>query len=104
MELYPFHSAKVTGPILPPKDLLTRFILDPIADLDVAHVFAFGKPWLAAAHLLGLDDGKALPIQWATRSRQAQAFPLNQHQSLIVMTQHGYAADTAALVTELARH
>lgn len=108
LELYPFHSPKVTGSIRPPRDLLRRFILAPLADLDVPHVFAFGKPWLAAAHLLGLGDGRALPVQWATPSRQAQVFPINQHQSLIVMTQHGYAgppgaADTEALATELAR-
>lgn len=93
---------------MPPRDLLTRFILDPIADLDVPHVFAFGKPWLAAAHQLGLGDGMALPVRWTTPSRQAQAFSLNQHQYLIIMTQHGYAgppgaADTDALAAALAR-
>lgn len=109
MELYPFHSARVTAPIVPPPDLLARFVLDPVADLDVRHVFAFGRPWLAAARLLGLGDGSTLPVQWNTPSRQAQVFPLNKRQSLVVTTQSGYAgppgaADTGALATALARH
>lgn len=76
MELYPFHSKRVTGPIAPPPDLLTRFVLDPIAELDTPFVFAFGKPWLAAAHILGLGEGRSLPVDWATPSRDAYAYPL----------------------------
>ena len=81
-----------------------------VADLDVRHVFVFGRPWLAAARLLGLGDGSTLPVQWNTPpSRQAQVFPLNKRQSLVVTTQSGYAgppgaADTGALATALARH
>lgn len=109
VELYPFHSARVTAPIVPPPDLLARFVLKPIADLDVQHVFAFGKPWLTAARLLGLGDGSTLPVQWATSSRDAREFRLNNRQSLIVMTQLGYAGppgaiDTEALAATLARH
>lgn len=108
LELHPFHSARVTAPIVPPAELLTRFVLHPIADLNVEQVFAFGKPWLTVARILGLGDGRALPVQWTTSSRRAQAFPLNERQQLIVMTQLGYAgppgaADTDALAAELAR-
>ncbi len=100
VELYPFHSKRVTGPIAPPPDLLTRFILDPIAELEVPFVFAFGKPWLAAATILGLGEGRRVPVDWATPSRDARSYPLTDHQSLIVVTQHGYAGPPGATDTE----
>lgn len=108
VELYPFHSARVTAPIVPPADILTHYVLGPIADLDVRHVFAFGKPWLTAARRLGLGDGQVIPVEWATPSRQATAFKLNERQELIVMTQLGYAGppgatDTQALAAALTR-
>ncbi len=62
-----------------------------------------------SARLLGLGDGSTLPVQWATPSRDAREFRLNIRQSLIVMTQLGYAGppgaiDTEALAATLARH
>lgn len=106
VELYPFHSKRVTGPIKPPADLLKRRILDPIAELDTPFVFAFGKPWLSAAQMLGLDAGTPIPVDWTTPSRDARRFPLTKNQSLVVITQLGYAgppgeADTHALAAAL---
>ena len=107
MELYPFQSKRVTGPMAPPPDLLARYILNPIAELDVPFVFAFGKPWLAVATAIGLGQGRQLDIAWATPSRSARSYPLTRRQSLIVMTQHAYSgppgrADTEALRVTLA--
>lgn len=106
VELYPFHSKRVTGPIAPPPDLLTRFVLDPIAELEVPVVFAFGMPWLAAATMLGLGEGRTLPVDWTTPSRDARRYPLTSDQSLVVITQRGYAgppgpADTDALLAAI---
>jgi hypothetical protein len=102
VELYPFHSRRVTAVMAPPGDLLNRFILAPIAELDVEFVFAFGKPWVAAAAAMGLGSPRELPIPWTASGRRALSFRLNREQQLIVMHQSGYSgppgeADTAAL-------
>jgi hypothetical protein len=104
MELCPFHSKRVTAPITPPPDIVARFILDPIAELGVPFVFAFGKPWLTAATALGLGEGSTLTAAWTTPSREARSYPLNNNQSLIVMNQHGYAGPPGAADTEALRH
>lgn len=106
LELYPFHSKRVTAPIQPPRDVLDRFLLDPLAEIDTEFVFAFGKPWHAAAETLGLGSGQPVRAMWSTPSRQAQTYRLPSGQRLIVLTQDGYAgppgeADTQALRNEL---
>lgn len=106
LELYPFHSKRVTAPIRPPRDVLDRFLLDPLAEIDTEFVFAFGKPWHAAAETLGLDSGLKVWAKWSIRSREARAYRLPSGQRLVVMSQGGYAgppgpADTEALRSEL---
>ncbi|MBC9927355.1 hypothetical protein [Leucobacter sp. cx-169] len=91
MELYPFHSKRVTAPIRPPAGLLQRFVFGPIAELDVEVVFAFGKPWIRTAESLGLGEGRILPVDWSTPSRQALSFFLPGGQRLVVLSQAGYA-------------
>lgn len=100
IELYPFHSKSITAAITPPPDLLTRFILNPISELETPFVFAFGLPWLKAATRLGLGDGHQLPVSWATASRSATTFPLTPNQRLVVITQRGYAGPPGATDTE----
>lgn len=46
LELYPFHSKRVSATIDPDPDLLHRFVFGPLGEIDVAHIFAFGKPWI----------------------------------------------------------
>lgn len=106
LELYPFHSRRVTGPIRPPLDLLQRFVFDSIAELDVEFVFAFGSPWYAAARMLTLGEGVSLEVAWSAPSRSARRYRINAEQSLIVLSQSGYAGppgpqDTEALRQEL---
>jgi hypothetical protein len=60
VELYPWHSARVTSAMHPPADVLTAFVWEPLAELAVRHYFAFGRPWVAAATELGLDLTAAL--------------------------------------------
>lgn len=100
IELYPFHSKSVTAAITPPADLLNRFILDPINELETPFIFAFGKPWLKAATNLGLGDGHQLPVDWTTASRTALMFPLTRNQHLVVVTQLGYAGPPGATDTD----
>ena len=59
VELYPWHSARVTAAMRPPADVLNDFIWEPLAELAVAHYFAFGRPWEAAAEALGLQPTAA---------------------------------------------
>jgi len=55
-ELYPWHSTSVTASIVPPPDIVNDFVWQPIADMPVEFVFAFGKPWLRACERLGLRE------------------------------------------------
>jgi hypothetical protein len=46
IELYPWHSTRVTAPITPPLDILHEFVWEPLAHLGLDIVFAFGRPWV----------------------------------------------------------
>ncbi|MEV8267707.1 hypothetical protein [Microbacterium sp. NPDC076911] len=105
-ELYPYHSSGVTAKMQPPGAVLREFVLDPIAELDTPHVFAFGKPWFGVPERLGLPAGRTLAAEWTTPSREARVYPLPSGQDLIVMAQNGYAGppgerDTEALARAL---
>lgn len=106
VELYPFHSRRVTGAIDPDPDVLDRFVFGPIGDLDVGQVFAFGKPWTRVAERIGLGVGEPLRVTWQTPSREARSYRLPTGQDLIILSQNGYAgppgeADTETLRCEL---
>ncbi|MCW2672982.1 MAG: hypothetical protein JWP14_1571 [Frankiales bacterium] len=53
MELYPWHSDRVEGRLDPPADILDRYVWQPVAEIDVPHVFAFGARWLDICGDLG---------------------------------------------------
>ncbi len=106
LELYPFHSRRVTGPIVPAPDLLDRFVFAPLSELDVEHVFAFGKPWHKAAQSIGLGVGMHMSVEWTAPGREARTYRLPGGKTLVVISQPGYAgppgaADTEALVSTL---
>jgi hypothetical protein len=103
VELYPFHSRRVTGQIRPPADILERFVFAPVAEMDTRHVFAFGMPWFAVAENAGLGPGRELRAQWSSESRKARAYPLPTGQELIVMAQSGYAGPPGAPDVEALR-
>lgn len=103
MELYPFHSKRVTAAIRPPVEMLQRFVFGPISELNVEVIFAFGKPWLNTAESLGLGSGRNLQVKWSTPSRQARSFSLVSGQRLVVLTQTGYAGPPGAEDTEKLR-
>jgi hypothetical protein len=48
-ELYPWHSSSKSGGISTPPDLVSRYILQPITEIEVTHVFAFGADWFEVA-------------------------------------------------------
>jgi hypothetical protein len=45
LELYPWHSDRVEGNLRPPADLLDRYVWQPLSEVDVPHIFAFGSRW-----------------------------------------------------------
>jgi hypothetical protein len=92
LELYPWHSRRVTAPIEPPAAVLDEFIWEPLRELDVQVVFAFGAPWRAAAKTLGLTTNRHFePGYFASPGRQAVTFTLPSEQELVVVWQPGYA-------------
>jgi len=56
LELYPWHSAKITGSMKPPARLLQEFVWDPIEEVPVGEVFAFGRYWLDVCRDLELEE------------------------------------------------
>ena len=53
-ELYPWHSKKVTGSRRPQPDIIESMVFEPISEMGVRHVFAFGAPWFHVLDSLGL--------------------------------------------------
>jgi hypothetical protein len=112
-ELYPWHSARVTAPIRPPAEIVDRFIWQPLADIQVELVFAFGKPWLGVCNALGLPEvGRwgcgGADLGSPVASRTAVAFALPSGQWVVVSWQSGYAgppggADTLRLRERILR-
>jgi hypothetical protein len=96
MELYPWHSTGVTAQMRVPREVLQRFVWKPLAELDAAEVFAFGKPWAGIARDLGLPleqhlgkDGE--PWGSTVASRTVLVYRLPSGQRLVVNWQTGYA-------------
>lgn len=54
IELYPFHSSKVTAKITPPPDVLHRYVWEPLGEMPGVDVFAFGAPWRDACAAMGM--------------------------------------------------
>lgn len=104
MELFPFHSNRVTAPMRPPRSVLDPFVFAPLAEIDTEHVFAFGKPWLAALSAVGLQPLTPVAARWSTPSRSAVPFRLPSGQQVIVLTQSGYAGPPGAGDTEALIH
>jgi hypothetical protein len=62
-ELFPWHSARVTASMSPDPALIGRFIWEPIADLKIPLVFAFGAPWFALLRSLDVEVVEILGAQ-----------------------------------------
>jgi hypothetical protein len=96
LELYPWHSARVTAPIAPPAEIIEEFVWQPLADIPVKLVFAFGKPWLGVCDALGLPEvgrwGRGgVDLGSPVASRAVVAFGLPSGQWVVVSWQSGYA-------------
>lgn len=92
LELYPWHSTKVTARIKPPSGTLKEFLWDPLAEVDVDTIWAFGRDCARAASDLGLTTISQWGGEYFTTSaRAAVAFRLPSGQRLVVVWQLGYA-------------
>jgi hypothetical protein len=96
LELYPWHSTRVTAPISPDADIIEDFVWRPLADMPIEFVFAFGKPWLKVCNALGLPEvgrwGRGgVDFGSPVASRAAVAFWLPSGQWVVVSWQSGYA-------------
>jgi hypothetical protein len=86
----------VTAAIAPPADIIEDFVWQPLADIPVELVFAFGKPWLGVCNALGLPEvgrwGRGgVDLGSPVASRAAVAFALPSGQWVVVCWQSGYA-------------
>jgi hypothetical protein len=108
-ELYPWHSTAVTGPMRPPKAVIDAFVFQPISEIAVDYVFAFGKPWAQlATERLGLPCLLALGRggeRYDSRvpSRAIRVYRLPSAQRLVVEWHAGAAGPPAADEVELLR-
>lgn len=96
LELYPWHSNRVIGRMAPPTDIIDTFVWQPLADVDVEFIFAFGKPWLEVCRALDLPEvGRwgqgGIDLGSAVASRSAVTFALPSGQWVVVSWQLGYA-------------
>jgi hypothetical protein len=53
MELYPWHSDRVAGKMDPPPQILNTYVWQPISEVLVEVVFAFGAAWMPICEGLG---------------------------------------------------
>ncbi len=107
-ELYPWHSTAVTAPIKPPSDVLDYFIWQPIAELDVEYVFAFGRPWEGVAERLGYPLVTALGLGGkaygsSVPSRAVRLYELPSKQKLVIMWHSGSAGPPSKDEVEVLR-
>jgi hypothetical protein len=108
-ELYPWHSTGVTGPMRPDGSTINAFVWEPISEIAVDYVFAFGQPWarLADAELglpclarlgRGGDDYGS-----AVASRAVRIHQLPSGQRLVVEWHSGSAGPPNADEVEVLR-
>jgi hypothetical protein len=100
-EAYPWHSISVTAAMKPPGAIIDEFVWQPIAEIDVPVVFAFGKPWHHVADKLGLPLAEALglggrPFGSAVPGRAVRIYELPQGQRLVVEWHAGDAGPPGA--------
>ncbi|MGB2567115.1 anti-phage DNA glycosylase Brig1 [Micromonospora citrea] len=107
-ECYPWHSKSITAPLRPLPEIIDEFVWQPIAELPVEEVFAFGRPWHDLAQALGLPltdrlgaggsrYGSAVP------GRAVRGYRLPTGQRLIVEWHPGAAGPPSAQETALLR-
>ena len=95
--------------MLPPADLIDRFVWAPVQEIDVPVVLAFGAAWFGIVESLGLPAvvrygaaGEPFPQPVGGGWRLA-AYRLPSGQLAVVSSQQGYAGPPGASRTEVMR-
>ncbi|MEH0970491.1 hypothetical protein V6U77_05060 [Micromonospora sp. CPCC 205546] len=107
-ECYPWHSKSITAPLRPPPEIIEEFVWQPVAELPVRDVFAFGRPWDGIAQALklpltgelgsgGTDYGSKVP------GRAVRTYGLPSGQRLVVEWHRGSAGPPNVKETALLR-
>ncbi|MER7441282.1 hypothetical protein ABTW73_10865 [Micromonospora avicenniae] len=107
-ECYPWHSKSITAPLRPPVEVMEEYVWEPIAELPVQDVFAFGRPWDAVAQALrlpltaelgsgGTDYGSKV------KSRAVRIYSLPSGQRLLVEWHPGFAGPPSPEETKILR-
>lgn len=108
LELYPWHSVGLTGTLTPPVDVVERFVWDPVQEIDVPDVFAFGKPWFSVCEQLGLTRlahfgaGRPWPVD-APPTWELAMYQLPSGQIVVVSAQPGFAGPPGSEKLEIMR-
>jgi hypothetical protein len=108
VECFPWHSRKITAKLAPPIDLIDEFVWQPLADLPVREIFAFGRPWDHMASALGLRPLRMLGAGgdgYGSRvpSRAVRIYALESGQRLVVEWHAGSAGPPSATETAILR-
>jgi hypothetical protein len=95
-ELYPWHSTSITGIMRCPPDIVDQFIWQPLSELPIDPLFAFGRPWEAVANALNLPLVDALGLggrRYGSQvsSRAVRVFALPSGQRLVIEWHRGGA-------------
>ena len=108
-ELYPWHSKRVLGPMRPEPAIIDEMVFQPISEMGVRHVFAFGAEWFRVL------DGLGLPLEvtfgrggesYATKvpSRTVGVYRGSGGDYVVVAEKHsGAAGPPSAPETEILR-
>ncbi|MBM0229487.1 hypothetical protein JNW87_32480 [Micromonospora sp. ATA51] len=107
-ECYPWHSKSIRAPLEPPPEVIEEFVWQPIAELPVQDVFAFGRPWDDVAQALGLREAGKLGFggtdyESVVPSRAVRMYSLPSGQRLVVEWHAGSARPPSEKETALLR-
>lgn len=109
IELYPWHSTKLSAPIEPDPETIRRFILDPIDELTkVRDIFAFGKNWSFVLKKLNLELKNTLGkggehYGSSAKTRTVQVYQSPAGKRIIVMWHQGSAGPPSEHETRILR-
>ncbi|MEU1686891.1 hypothetical protein [Micromonospora sp. NPDC005707] len=108
-ECYPWHSKAITAPMCPPREVIEEYVWEPIAELPVRDVFAFGRPWDGVAQALRLPLTAKLgsggtEYGSTVTGRAVRIYSLPSGQRLVTEWHPGSAGPPSAPETEILRN
>jgi hypothetical protein len=110
LELYPWHSKAIAGPMTPPAHLIHDYVWAPLMEVDTPVVFAFGAAYFDACDDLELlelgrwgQDGAPFPGLDEDRGWRVAAHRLPSGQVVAVSAQPGYSGPPGPTRLEILR-